>query len=171
MNSLQPQKKPTSWLSVAVPVGLMIIIIGSGSHLIFIDLPKDKLRFQEERAARDAKKVAETDKAKVGYPAPESEIVAGKYYFCDASLTDQWSDRVLNYLVLQEMTTDGKYWTILVGKKRLFQVNSTVPSSQFYLAERSNGILALKRIGPVPPSIPEAKEPQISAPVGVDLRI
>lgn len=86
-----------------------------------------------------------------GYPARESEISTGKFYLCDVSLQDQWPDRTNYFLVLQEMVPNGKYWKIIPGQKRLFQVSRSVSRGLIYRAERANGITALIPVDGLPP--------------------
>ncbi len=83
----------------------------------------------------------------IGYPASESDIIAGKFYFCEASIVDQWPDRNEKFMLLQEMARDGEHWKIVPGQKRLFRVSQTVEPRSIAEAERTNDILSWKPIG------------------------
>ncbi|MBI2475996.1 MAG: hypothetical protein HYV67_02025 [Candidatus Taylorbacteria bacterium] len=90
-------------------------------------------------------------KEALGYPAPENGIVAGKFYQCEASIQETWPDRINNFLVLQEMVPNGKYWKIIPGQKRLFQVSRAVGhDGMVYLAQKTNGAVSLKPMDKLP---------------------
>lgn len=96
-----------------------------------------------------------------GYPAPESEITSGKFYSCEAAIQESWPGRTNCFVVLQEMIPNGKYWKIVLGQKRLFQVKNPVGrSTLIYRAERTNGVTSLTPVGASP-----SPEFQIEKPI------
>lgn len=85
-----------------------------------------------------------------GYPAPENELVVGKYYQCDALTADEWPDRTEKYLVLQEMIPNGEYWKMVRGNKRLYRTDMTAVQGLVYRFEKTNGTPALKPVNAIP---------------------
>ncbi len=97
----------------------------------------------------------------LGYPAPESEIVGGNFYFCEASLKERRPSYTNFHLVLRQMERNQQNWKMVDGKPRLFKVTRLVPKGIVYKATRLNGILKLEAVGELPaePNQPLQREP------------
>jgi hypothetical protein len=102
-----------------------------------------KMKLLEERLTADEQSFS-------GHPAPESQLVVGKYYQCDSLTADEWPDRTEKYLVLQELVPNGKYWKMVKGNKRLYRTDMPAVQGLVYRFEKTNGTPTLRPAGAIP---------------------
>ncbi len=141
-------------------VWAFLTAVGGTFMVCWLAIAFYEITYREGAADIAAQKVA-VDKYYSGYPAPESEIISGKFFSCEAAIQESWRDHTNCFAVLQEMVPSGQHWKIVPEQKRLFQVQNPVGrSSLIYLAERTNGVISLKPVGTSsPPELQIEKPP------------
>ena len=145
-------------MKIAPLMALMAVILS----IIAIREIRHNRDLGSKMTALEAQLIENRKMLKACYPAPESELVEGKYYWCDAAVVDMWPDRVEKFLLLQEGISDGHRWRIVPDEKRLYRTDLQAivgPGGPVYLVAKTNGIVSLKLMDRVPPALPTFRGP------------
>ena len=82
----------------------------------------------------------------LGYPAPESEIIPGRYYLCNFSIVDAHPTSTNYFAVLQESAPTTNAVAIL-GSNRLFTLPQALSGGTLYLAGKGSSNIVYHPIG------------------------
>jgi len=153
---MNDQTEPKSWWQGTTAFCILAtLFVALLVYIALVEFPKGVRHAEAIRILAAEKKAGGQKKqqeAKMGYPAPESEISAGKYYSCDVLVTDRWGGHTNNYVLLMEVVQDGQFWRAKPESRRFFRIKKVLPDRKVYLACRTNGVLFFQGVGPVVPT-------------------
>lgn len=95
-----------------------------------------------------------------GYPAPESLLVAGGFYYCSFSLVEIRPDRTNYFAVLQQMVPNTNEMWRATNTNRFFELPQALTQGAIYLLGKSGTNVFYKPIAT--PSTKEIQSPSHS---------